>query len=121
MLNIWRRSCNENEAGVYVHVKKKQKKIYSNFISFSKPLRLLYSLRIYEIVKFLSSLFTLCYFFLSFYNYLKSVPIHVIVHVCILDLSRTDTIIYLLSHLSTCRPGRCHVLKTEGTSFVVII
>ena len=43
----------------------------------SKPLRLLYSSIIYEIVNFLYSLFTLCYFFL----YLKSVPIHVIVHV----------------------------------------
>ena len=47
------------------------------FIYFSKPLRLLYSLIIYEIVNFLFSLFTLCYFFL----YLKSVSIHVIVHV----------------------------------------
>ena len=56
------------------------------FIYFSKPLRLLYSLVIYEIVNFLSSLFTLCYFFLSFFFlYLKSVPtctcIYVIVHV----------------------------------------
>ena len=41
-------------------------------LRFSKPLRLLYSI-IYEIVNFLSSLFTLCYFFL----YLKSVPIHI--------------------------------------------
>ena len=39
------------------------------FIYFSKPLRLLYSLIIiiYEIVNFLCSFFTLCYFFLSFY------------------------------------------------------
>ena len=44
------------------------------FIYFSKPLRLLL---IYGVVGFLSSLFTLCYFFL----YLKSVPIYVIVHV----------------------------------------
>ena len=48
-------------------------------IYFSKPLRLLYSLIIYGVVGFLSSLFTLCYFFL----YLKSVPIYVIVHVCV--------------------------------------
>ena len=56
----------------------KKKKFTQIFISFSKPLRLLYSLIIiiYEIVNFLSSLFTLCYFFL----YLKSVPIYVIVH-----------------------------------------
>ena len=59
---------------MYVHL---EKKITQIFISFSKPLRLLYSLIIYEIVNFLFSLFTLCYFFL----YLKSVPIHVIVHV----------------------------------------
>ena len=45
------------------------------FIYFSKPLRLLYSLIVYVIVNFLSSLFTLCYFFLSFCS------IHVIVHV----------------------------------------
>ena len=42
------------------------KKFTQIFIYFSKPLRLLYSLMIYEIVNFLSSLFTLCYsFFLS--------------------------------------------------------
>ena len=41
--------------------------IHVLFSYFSKPLRLLYSLIIYEIVNFLSSLFTLCYFFLSFY------------------------------------------------------
>ena len=51
------------------------------FIYFSKPLRLLYSLIIYEIiVNFFSSLFTLL-LLLSFFLYLKSVPIHVIVHV----------------------------------------
>ena len=33
------------------------------FIYFSKLLRLLYSLIVYECVNFLSSLFTLCYFF----------------------------------------------------------
>ena len=51
------------------------------FIYFSKPLRLLYSLIIYGVVGFLSSLFTLCYILLSFFLYLKSVPIYVIVHV----------------------------------------
>ena len=50
------------------------------FIYFSKPLRLLYSLIVYEIVNFLSLLFTLCYFFLSFYI-CKWCSIHVIVHV----------------------------------------
>ena len=57
-----------------------KKKFTQIFIYFSKPLRLLYSLVIYEIVNFLSSLFTLCYFFLSFYIYI-SVPIYLIVHV----------------------------------------
>ena len=46
----------------------------------SKPLRLLYSLIIYEIVNF--SFFTLySLLLLSFFLYLKSVPIYVIVHV----------------------------------------
>ena len=46
------------------------------FIYFSKPLRLLYSLIIYGVVGFvLRSLL------LSFFLYLKSVPIYVIVHV----------------------------------------
>ena len=49
------------------------------FIYFSKPLRLLYSLIIYEIVNF--SFFTLySLLLLSFFLYLKSVPIYVIVH-----------------------------------------
>ena len=48
---------------------------------FSKPLRLLYSLIIYEIVNF--SFFTLySLLLLSFFLYLKSVPIYMIVHVC---------------------------------------
>ena len=46
------------------------------FIYFSKPLRLLI---IYEIVNFLLALYSLL--LLSFFLYLKSVPIHVIVHV----------------------------------------
>ena len=50
------------------------------YIYFSKPLRLLYSLIIYEIVNF--SFFTLySLLLLSFFLYLKSVPIYVIVHV----------------------------------------
>ena len=49
-------------------------------IHVSKPLRLLYSLIIYEIVNF--SFFTLySLLLLSFFLYLKSVPIYVIVHV----------------------------------------
>ena len=57
------------------------KKLFTQiFIYFSKPLRLLYSLIIYEIVNF--SFFTLySLLLLSFFLYLKSVPIYVIVHV----------------------------------------
>ena len=56
------------------------KKLFTQiFIYFSKPLRLLYSLIIYEIVNF--SFFTLySLLLLSFFLYLKSVPIYVIVH-----------------------------------------
>ena len=57
------------------------KKLFTQiFIYFSKPLRLLYSLIIYEIVNF--SFFALySLLLLSFFLYLKSVPIYVIVHV----------------------------------------
>ena len=56
------------------------KKVFTHiFIYFSKPLRLLYSLIIYEIVNF--SFFALYSLLLSFFLYLKSVPIYVIVHV----------------------------------------
>ena len=57
------------------------KKLFTQiFIYFSKPLRLLYSLIIYEIVNF--SFFTLySLLLLSFFLYLKSVLIYVIVHV----------------------------------------
>ena len=60
------------------------KKLFTQiFIYFSKPLRLLYSLIIYEIVNF--SFFTLySLLLLSFFLYLKSVPIYVIVHVHVL-------------------------------------
>ena len=56
------------------------KKLFTQiFIYFSKPLRL-YSLIIYEIVNF--SFFALySLLLLSFFLYLKSVPIYVIVHV----------------------------------------
>ena len=57
-----------------------EKKFTQIFIYFSKPLRLLYSLIVYEIVNF--SFFALySLLLLSFFLYLKSVPIHVIVHV----------------------------------------
>ena len=57
-----------------------QKNLFTQiFIYFSKPLRLLYSLIIYEIVNFLSSLFTICFFF--FLSISENVPIYVIVHV----------------------------------------
>ena len=61
------------------------KKLFTQiFIYFSKPLRLLYSLIIYEIVNF--SFFTLySLLLLSFFLYLKSVPIYVIVHVLMRD------------------------------------
>ena len=57
------------------------KKLFTQiFIYFSKPLRLLCSLIIYEIVNF--SFFALySLLLLSFFLYLKSVPIYVIVHV----------------------------------------
>ena len=57
------------------------KKLFTQiFIYFSKPLRLLYCLIIYEIVNF--SFFALySLLLLSFFLYLKSVPIYVIVHV----------------------------------------
>ena len=61
--------------------------------TFSKPLRLLYSLIIYEIVNF--SFFTLySLLLLSFFLYLKSVPIYVIVHVH--------------AHVATCMPFPGH-------------
>ena len=53
---------------------------YKDSYTLYKPLRLLYSLIIYEIVNF--SFFTLySLLLLSFFLYLKSVPIYVIVHV----------------------------------------
>ena len=57
------------------------KKLFTQiFIYISKPLRLLYSLIIYEIVNF--SFFALySLLLLSLFLYLKSVPIYVIVHV----------------------------------------
>ena len=58
-----------------------EKNFFAIFRYFSKPLRLLYSLIIYEIVNF--SFFALySLLLLSFFLYLKSVPIHVIVHAC---------------------------------------
>ena len=63
------------------------KKLFTQiFIYFSKPLRLLYSLIIYEIVNF--SFFALySLLLLSFFLYLKSVPIYVIVHVHVAHFS----------------------------------
>ena len=64
------------------------------FIYFSKPLRLLYSLIIYEIVNF--SFFALySLLLLSFFLYLKSVPIYVIVH----DPKCSSAIIAGLNHM----------------------
>ena len=77
------------------------KKLFTQiFIYFSKPLRLLYSLIIYEIVNF--SFFTLySLLLLSFFLYLKSVPIYVIVHVHVLihlvnlQLRQICTVLYM--------------------------
>ena len=68
------------------------KKLFTQiFIYFSKPLRLLYSLIIYEIVNF--SFFTLySLLLLSFFLYLKSVPIYVIVHVCVYTCTCTNSL-----------------------------
>ena len=67
---------------LYMYFSKPLRLLYFTqiFIYFSKPLRLLYSLIIYEIVNF--SFFTLySLLLLSFFLYLKSVPMYVIVHV----------------------------------------
>ena len=67
---------------IFIYFSKPLRLLYFTqiFIYFSKPLRLLYSLIIYEIVNF--SFFTLySLLLLSFFLYLKSVPIYVIVHV----------------------------------------
>ena len=68
---------------IFIYFSKPLRLLYFTqiFFSFSKPLRLLYSLIIiYEIVNF--SFFTLySLLLLSFFLYLKSVPIYVIVHV----------------------------------------
>ena len=69
-----------------------KKRFTQIFIYFSKPLRLLYSLIIYEIVNF--SFFTLySLLLLSFFLYLKSVPIYVIVH-GIYQNSKYDTALF---------------------------
>ena len=67
---------------IFIYFSKPLRLLYFTqiFSYFSKPLRLLYSLIIYEIVNF--SFFTLySLLLLSFFLYLKSVPIYVIVHV----------------------------------------
>ena len=70
------------------------------FIYFSKPLRLLYI--IYEIVNF--SFFALySLLLLSFFLYLKSVPIHVIVHVYTLY----SIIVYGIYCTCTCMMHYC--------------
>ena len=94
------------------------KKLFTQiFIYFSKPLRLLYSLIIYEIVNF--SFFTLySLLLLSFFLYLKSVPIYVIVHV-----NRNTTIqiiqpvhvhVYTCIHACTHSERDIHLLREES-------
>ena len=77
------------------------KKLFTQiFIYFSKLLRLLYSLIIYEIVNF--SFFALySLLLLSFFLYLKSVPIYVIVHVYI----------HMHIHVYTCTYRFVHTLS----------
>ena len=77
---------------IFIYFSKPLRLLYFTqiFIYFSKPLRLLYSLIIYEIVNF--SFFTLySLLFLSFFLYLKSVPIYVIVHINHISLACTST------------------------------
>ena len=86
------------------------KKLFTQiFIYFSKPLRLLYSLIIYEIVNF--SFFTLySLLLLSFFLYLKSVPIYVIVHVYTKHLYMCAT--WYME--CTCMWGRVHMCQVHG-------
>ena len=79
---------------MYMYIYMEKKKFSPIFIYFSKPLRLLYSLIIYEIVNFLSSLFN-SLLLLSFFLYLKSVPIHMIVHVHVCILCIVDVHVFL--------------------------
>ena len=74
------------------------------FFYFSKPLRLLYSLIIYEIVNF--SFFALySLLLLSFFLYLKSVPIYVIVHVIVTLLKLGSLhVIHVSSFISRLSP-----------------
>ena len=95
------------------------KKLFTQiFIYFSKPLRLLYSLIIYEIVNF--SFFALySLLLLSFFLYLKSVPIYVIVHVyactCSVDTCKP---VLVNVYMNTCTPS-CRLLKVSVLHVVV--
>ena len=84
------------------------KKLFTQIFSyFFKPLRLLYSLIIYEIVNF--SFFALySLLLLSFFLYLKSVPIYVIVHINL--RSRALNLIYIIvvHTLSARVQNSCH-------------
>ena len=79
------------------------KKLFTQIlIYFSKPLRLVYSLIIYEIVNF--SFFALySLLLLSFFLYLKSVPIYVIVHVTIWALKeyfpKNSQLLFSIDHV----------------------
>ena len=92
---------------MYIYFSKPLRLLYFTqiFIYFSKPLRLLYSLIIYEIVNF--SFFTLySLLLLSFFLYLKSVPIYVIVHVHV----HTSNNLYIHVH--------AHVLYTVHMIYI---
>ena len=94
---------------IFIYFSKPLRLLYFTqiFIYFSKPLRLLYSLIIYEIVNF--SFFTLySLLLLSFFLYLKSVPIYVIVHVHVLcrrdHKSSLQCLQFIATHLQLLEP-----------------
>ena len=94
---------------IFIYFSKPLRLLYFTqiFIYFSKPLRLLCSLIIYEIVNF--SFFTLySLLLLSFFLYLKSVPIYVIVHACV-----HEGYFLMLS-------VGCHILNTHLVVWVVV-
>ena len=100
------------------------KKLFTQiFIYFSKPLRLLYSLIIYEIVNF--SFFTLySLLLLSFFLYLKSVPIYVIVHVHIYKNKIRVVHVHVYTYSTNCLHTHTHThfnihyLQVHGQGYI---
>ena len=93
------------------------KKLFTQiFIYFSKPLRLLYSLIIYEIVNF--SFFTLySLLLLSFFLYLKSVPIYVIVHIHVDAVQYSPACVYM--HIQVYSTHQ--LVPCDGTFILAIV